>query len=139
MDQQSDVGVPTGAARLSRLKTMTENADVASARDREAALELELRGLDGSRIETEWIALQDTEFLLSLGDGDFSEGEYDEDWYECDELSAVNLSDFGDDDDVFDETEPWSDDFDVEWTDEPEKPFPRYQIFVSLVNDDAVP
>jgi hypothetical protein len=44
-----------------------------------------------------------------------------------------------DEDDLFNECERWSEEFDSDWAGEPEKPFPRYQIFVALVNDDAAP
>lgn len=41
-----------------------------------AALELELRGPDGAAVRAEWIAIQDTHFLLSLPDPE----ECDDDW-----------------------------------------------------------
>jgi len=139
MDRQLDQGSPTIAARLPRLKATTEHADVASACDREEALELELCGPDGSLIETEWIALQDTEFLLSLADGDVSEPDWSDDGWDPElEMSLDEMSDF-DDDDEFDDPVPWDEDFDLERADQPETPFPRYQIFVTLVDDAAVP
>jgi hypothetical protein len=75
MDRDPDQGSATIAARAPRLKATTEHADLASACDHEAALELELRSPDGSLIATEWIALQDTEFLLSLDEGDFPDAD----------------------------------------------------------------
>ncbi len=42
--------------------------DIASALDHERALELELRGPNGKTIETENIAIIDTEYLLSIQD-----------------------------------------------------------------------
>jgi hypothetical protein len=139
MDREPDQGSPTIAVRLPHVKETTEHADLAAACDREEALELELRAPDGSLIATEWIAVQDTEFLLSLDDGDFpDDDEYDE-WSDCDSnISTTGMSAF-DEDDLFNECERWNEDFGVDWTDEPEKPFPRYQIFVALVDDDAVP
>jgi hypothetical protein len=139
MDRQADQDSPTMAARLPRLRATTEHADVVSACDREAALELELRAPDGSLIATEWIALQDTEFLLSLDDGEIPDDEDYDEWSDDDSnISTAGMSVF-DEDDLFNECERWSEEFDSDWADEPEKPFPRYQIFVALVNDDAVP
>jgi hypothetical protein len=139
MDRRADQGSPAIAARVPHSKATTEHADLAAAGDREQALELELRAPNGSLIATEWIALQDTEFLLSLDDDDFPDtDEYDE-WLERESSdSATGMSVF-DEDDLFNECERWSEEFDLDWADEPEKPFPRYQIFVALVNDDAVP
>jgi hypothetical protein len=147
MDRQRDQALSTGAWRSPHHRATTEHADLASACDHEGALELELRGPDGALIETDWIALQDTEFLLSLNDDDLAETECCDDWSDDGlELSAAGISGLDDDEvfgEMFDETddegEPWSDDCDLEWTDEVEKPFPRYQIFVTLRDDDAVP
>jgi hypothetical protein len=139
MDRQADQDSATTAARLPRLKATTEHADVVSACDREAALELELRAADGSLIATEWIALQDTEFLLSLDDGEIPDDEDYDEWSDDDSnISTTGMSVF-DEDDLFNECERWSEELDSDWADEPEKPFPRYQIFVALVNDHAVP
>lgn len=136
MDRGPEQSSPTVAAR--RTKATTEHADLASALDREAALELELRGPDGSVIETEFIDLQDTEFLLSLSGDDFGEPDWCDELLDFDsEISAGNISDL-DDDDLFDD-DSWSEEFDSDWTDEPETPFPRYQIFVTLVDDADVP
>jgi hypothetical protein len=139
MDRQADQNSPTMAARLPHLKATTEHADVVSACDREAALELELRAPDGSLIATEWIALQDTEFLLSLDDGEIPDAEDYDEWSDSDSsISTTGMSTF-DEDDLFNECEHWREDLDFERSDEGETPFPRYQIFVALVNDDAVP
>jgi hypothetical protein len=147
MDRQRDQALSTGAWRSPHRSATTEDADLASACDHAAALELELRGPDGALIETEWIALQDTEFLLSLSDDDLAETEcYDDRSDDGLEISAADISGFDDDDvfdemldEMYDEGEPWSDDCDLEWSDEAEKPFPRFQIFVTLRDDDAVP
>ena len=139
MDRRVDQGSPTIAAHVPHLKATTEHADLASAGDREEALELELRAPDGSLIATEWIALQDTEFLLSLDDDDLADTDEFDEWSDSDSnISTTSMSVF-DEDDLFNECERWSEEFDLDWADEPEKPFPRYQIFVALVNDDAVP
>jgi hypothetical protein len=139
MDRRADQGSPAIAARVPYSKATTEHADLAAAGDREQALELELRAPDGSLIATEWIALQDTEFLLSLDDDDFPDTDEFDEWLERESSdSATGMSVF-DEDDLLNECERWSEEFDLDWDDEPEKPFPRYQIFVALVNDDAVP
>ena len=45
-------------------------ADCAAAADRLAGLELEVRDAAGAVVETEWVAVRDTEFLLSLARSD---------------------------------------------------------------------
>jgi len=137
MDRQRDQASPAVAARLPHLTATTEHADFESACDRQDRLDLELRAPDGSLIPTECIALHDTEFLISVSD-DESELEYDE-WSESDwELSEAEFNSL-EQDDTFDEIEGWADEYDSEWNEEPEKPFPRYQILVTLLSDKDVP
>jgi hypothetical protein len=86
---------------------------------------------------TEWISIRDTEFLLSVSDDD-SELEYDE-WSDGDwEAFEAELGSL-EDDDMFEEIEGWGDEDDLEWADESDEPFPRYQILVTLVKDEDVP
>jgi hypothetical protein len=40
---------------------------------------------------------------------------------------------------MFEEIEGWGDEDDLEWADESDEPFPRYQILVTLVKDEDVP
>ena len=136
MDRERDEAAPAFATGRPRRARTTEDADFDAACDRQERLDLELRGPDGSLIETEYISLRDTEFLLSVVDDD-PELDYDE-WSEDEwEFSDEEMDEF--DDDMFDEIESWAGEEDFEWNDEPEKPFPRYQILVSLIRDGDVP
>ena len=138
MDRLRDQASPAVAARLPHLTATTEHADFESACDRQDRLELELRAPDGSLIPTEWISIRDTEFLLSVSEDDDLELEYEE-WSEAEwELSEADCNSL-DEGDLFDEIEGWDDDYESEWSEESEKPFPRYQILVSLLADEDVP
>lgn len=138
-DREIDWGSPVVVAGTSRVEATTEYADFASACDRSGAIELELHGPDGSLIETEWIALQDTELLLSLAAADLPEPDAgDELWNDESESSLSDILDV-DDDDLIAEPDRWDEEFDVEWVDEPDDALPRYQVFVGLVDDSAVP
>ena len=102
------------------------HADVLAAVDREAALELELRGPDGKRIGTEDIRIIDTHYLLSIPEHDFTDDEplSPEQEAEIDEWVAEWKAEHADDlDDSSDE----------------EVEFPRYQMQVQLVDDRDVP
>jgi hypothetical protein len=138
-DPPDDHDPRAGAACAARQKATTEHADVQSAYDREKALALELHGPDGSLIETEDIGIRDTEFALSLVDADVEHelnGEFD--WDES-EPSFDEFDEFDEfDDELFAEADDWADDCDPEWAEQPEKPFARYQIFVTLVDDAAI-
>jgi len=95
-------------------------------------LELELHGPDGSLIETEDIGIRDTEFALSLVNADVEreldeELALDEDNPSSDELGELEQEMLG-------EHDEWSLDLDP-GCDEPPRPFPRYQIFVQLIDD----
>jgi hypothetical protein len=110
----------------------TKYADMMSAYDRCEALMLELRGEDGRVIDTEWIAIRDTEMILSS----LSDDELDLDDFTSaydPELEATIQHDadliaewFGDDDDSGD----LELDGTYDWLDQPD--FPRYQVLVEL-------
>lgn len=127
--------IATEAPTLSRGQESdpaTEYADIVSACDRCEALMLELHGEDGRVIDTEWIAIRDTELILSSLSDD--ELEVDDFTFAYDpELEAAIQHDadlisewFGNDDDYADP------EFDgtYDWLDQPE--FPRYQVLIEL-------
>lgn len=129
-------GAPPGSPARTHLRETSEYADLAAAEDHYDALELELRGPDGSLIPTEWIDLRDTEFLLSLTDDDLEAARLELDF------SLEDEDDFGDPPPDFDdapdfELEDESDFDDAPWR--PELVFPRYQVQVMLRDDAAVP
>lgn len=107
----------------------TLEADVLAAVDQDEALELELRGPDGKHIDTESVAIVDTEYLLSLKDPErdreLAEAELTpEQEAEVEEMVQEFLA--------FREFLP----------EEPEREeiqWPRYQIQIQLVNWDDVP
>jgi hypothetical protein len=110
-------------------KNVLTDPDVTSAYDYEQALELELRAPDGKRIETEHLAIIDTEYLLSIPDPLES---YDHiEPFDCEQQPA-EASESEDEDDWLADEEP-----DEPWR-APED-FPRYQIQICLVDHDAVP
>lgn len=127
----------TGVAPAMRAEFMigpdaTLHADVLAACDRELALELELRGPDGKRIETEDIGVRDTHYLLSIPHNDCED---DEDYKltpeqeaEIEELVAAWKEEHASELEVEPEVEP-----------EEEIEFPRYQLQVTLVDDRDVP
>lgn len=118
----------------------TEYADLAEAFTHEESLELELRGADGLIVPTESIAIQDTHFLLEL----VREIEEDESTLllsddDATELAADIEHDAAIIEELFENEPP---DFsDPGAGDEPwqESPYPRYQIMVRLLDDDAIP
>ena len=124
----------TGVAPAMRLEftvgpDATLHADVIAAVDAEEALELELRGPHGMRIETESIGIIDTHYLLSIPENDRVDDDEDieltpEEQAEIDEIVAEWDAARGDD--AF-----LADDEEVE--------MPRYQIQVHLVDDRSVP
>ena len=131
-------GAPPGSPARTRLRDSSEYADLAAAEDHYNALEVELRGPDGTVIPTEWIDLRDMEFLLSLTDDDLEGTSPELDF------ASEEEDDFGDpppgfgdapDFDLEDEFE--FDDDDAPWR--PERVFPRYQLQVMLRDDAAVP
>jgi hypothetical protein len=126
---------PRASERLELLRQTTEHADFAAAEAHISALELELRGPDGSVIPTESIGIKDTHFLLSLasddelGDGLSGElGGYDP------ALEAAIEADLA----VLAELRAELDEG-CEWDPPEEIEFPRYQIQVQLLDDSAIP
>lgn len=113
----------------------TEYADTAAAQTHYLALELELRGPDGSVIPTEWIDVRDTEFLQSLVDdrerdedifGSPEDSEFDPELEAAIEHDLAIIEEWHADDPPTDES------FEA-------PTFPRYQIQVGLENDAAIP
>lgn len=129
----------------------TAFADLAEAFQHLSSLDLELRREDGSVVPTSDIGIQDTEQLLELAEelhDDARAGrEVDEELDVLDELDDVTepwLLDAADGADDIDGAELDFDDLDHPvsgWMpEELEKPqFPRYQIHVLLLHDDAIP
>ena len=125
----------TGVAPAMRLEfkigpDAEAHADVLAAIDREEALELELRGPNGARIETESIAIIDTHYLLSLGNDPeeekkLLEGLTPEEEAEIEAFVADWEADHPD----------WAESLEPE----EETEFPRYQIQVQLVDEHSVP
>src|SRR6476620_7740104 len=116
----------TGVAPAMRTEFMigpdaTLHADVLAACDRELALELELRGPDGKRIETEDIGVRDTHYLLSIPHNDCED---DEDYKLTPEQEA----------EVEELVAAWTEEHagDLEVEPEEEIAFPRYQLQVTL-------
>lgn len=126
-------------------------ADLAEAFHHTCALELELRREDGSVVPTEDIGFQDTHHLQALGKQVRDEAERAEDvdsWLENDPLEQseadrqlemdvqhdMELLDTGLDDWSDDVVPPWEPDDLVD-----ETRFPRYQIHVTLVDENSIP
>lgn len=111
------------------IRRTTEYADAVSLDDELQSLALELRGPDGAVIPTESIAVNDTEYLVSLGDAPNSVTDLPLS-PELEEAIANDLAEIRAmremrrpwEDDANDDDEPWK----------PEKPFARYQIIVVL-------
>ena len=110
-------------------------ADLAEAFQHLSSLDLELRREDGSVVPTSDIGIQDTHQVLELAD-------LDADLFESDERDDALEADVMPDEEVSEQLFGAEvDDLFTEWTpDELEEPqFPRYQIHVFLVHDDAIP
>jgi len=107
----------------------TARADILAAVDREQALELELRGPNGKRIETEDIGIIDTHYLLALADNDRDERDMEE-------LTAEQQAE------IDSMVEEWIGERELEgerfWSDE-DVEFPRYQIQIRLIDDRDIP
>jgi hypothetical protein len=102
----------------------TAQADIRAAGDRQDALELELRRSDGVLIETEYVAIVDTEYLLSLPDPEI-------------DIEGVEL-----DDELLEELEELEEEWakaEIVSANEPETAFPRYQIQVQLTDPNSIP
>ena len=129
-------------------------ADMAAADDYEEALALELRRPDGSVVPTEEIYVRDTEFMLAFAAGDADpvdpldlldiDGEATAlpDAEDDDDLRVAfdpeTDVDELDDDDLFDGI----DDLGLElggWRDEPERTFPRFQLYVRVLDEADIP
>jgi hypothetical protein len=106
----------------------TLHADVLAACDREESLELELRGPDGKRIETEDIGVRDTHYLLSIPANDCED---DEDFKLTPEQEA----------EIEELVAAWKEEHegDLEVESDEEVELPRYQLQVRLVDDRDVP
>lgn len=109
----------------------TVRADVVEAADHCDALELELRGPHGKRIDTEYVHVVDTHYLISLSD-------------------AKGPDDPEEDDTLTPEQQAEIDDFVADWFDShpavdqaiaesQEVEMPRYQVQVRLIDDMSVP
>lgn len=106
----------------------TLRADTFAASDAEEALELELRGPNGDRIETEYIGIVDTEYLASIS---------------TDSLDDEGLNELTPEQQT--EVDEWVEQWKAEHPDwlrnsqnEEEVEFPRYQIQVQLVDYNAI-
>ena len=126
------VGVsPAMRAEFMMGPDVTLEADVLAAVDREEALELELRGPDGCKIETESVHVVDTHYLLALSRHDSPEDQMDEEPLtpeqeaEIEEFAAAWKAEHEGDLDLSQDHE--------------EVEFPRYQLQVILVDDRSVP
>lgn len=122
----------TGVAPAMRADFMigpdsTLHADVLAAVDAEQALELELRGPNGDRIETEDIGIVDTHYLASIPMNDL-----DEDLELTPEQQA----------EIDERVAEWKAEHPDELRNahkEEEVELPRYQIQIQLVHHDAIP
>lgn len=132
-----------GAGFPERIRKTTEYADAVSVGNELESLALELRDPDGAVVPTDSIAVQDTEYLLSLGrEG----GELYEELADDEALAASEM--FGDDEtfeedeDVLHDIELLRDGFDDDEDDDepwrPPRPFPRYQLFITLEGTEAL-
>lgn len=123
----------TGVAPAMRLEysvgpDATLHADVLAACDAEEALELRLRGPNGTCIETESIAITDTHYLLSIPDNDLIDPD------EANELTPEQQA----------EVDEWVAEWHAEhpetsYIDEEEVELPRYLIQIQLIDDRSVP
>lgn len=125
--------------RCERLRRATEYADYAAAEAQSEALDLELRGPDGSVIATEWIGIRDTQFPLSLDSDPFGDDWSSEDLGAFDpEREAALEKAVEADRALLDEMHEGFDDR-HDWDESPDSNLPRYQIHVRLINNRSVP
>lgn len=139
MDGVGSNSTPLAEKRLDRLRRTTAYADYAAAEARSEALELELRGSDGTVIATEWIAIRDIQLPLSL-DGD----SFGDDW-SSEQLGALDPQReaalekaIEADRALIDEIQQGFDD-QHDWDESADIALPRYQIHVRLAGDKSVP
>lgn len=109
----------------------TLHADVLAAADAEHALELELRGPDGRRIETEDIGIIDTHYLLSIPENDLID---EDDAYKLTPEQQAEVDNW-----VKEWEEMRAENWDARDEDDEDVDAPRYQIQVRLVHDRDVP
>lgn len=145
---RSDHGKHVGPSEFCELlRNTTAYADSKAAESHCEALELQLRGPDGSIIDTESISIQDTELLLSLAresetfdyvDDPSLVGEIDPQLQAEMDAEAADIEQYFEQ--YFEELEDIAGDFAAatqeSWA---EATFPRYQIFVHLVNEWSIP
>lgn len=110
---------------------VTLEADVLAAVDREEALELELRGPGGCKIETQSVYVVDTHYLRALSCHDSPEDQMDEEPLTPEQ--EAEIEEF-----VAAWKEEHEGDADFSQDDE-EVELPRYQLQVFLVDDRSVP
>ena len=139
MDRPDSNTVVSGEERLERLRRTTEYADYAAAEAQSEALDLELRGSDGSIIATEWIGIRDTQFQLSPDGDPFGDDWSSEDFGPFDpEQEAALEKAIEADSALLDEMhEGFEDQHD--WDESPDSDLPRYQIHVRLIDNKSVP
>ena len=111
-------------------------ADMAEAAQLEEALDFKLHREDGSVVLTESIGFRDTEELIALAN--LADERRDDEEYELvDEASEAELAEA-----IEHDAKLLAEDFDElrAWTPEDDEPpnFPRYQIQVLLIDDDAI-
>jgi hypothetical protein len=124
------------------MRCTTEYGDTKAAEDQFETLELELRGPDGAVIPTSSIGIQDTELLLQWGE--VGHGECDSTDAMAEQLSAEELSETERDAAALEEWFHELEDFDLDrepWEagDWKERPVPRYQIHVELIDEWSIP
>lgn len=139
MDGLGSNSAPSPAERLDRLRRTTEYADYAAAEAQSEALDLELRGPDGSIIATERIGIRDTQLPLSLDEDPFGDDWSSEDFGAFDpEREAALEKAIEADRALLDEMHEGFDD-QYDWDESPDSDLPRYQIHVQLIDDKSVP
>lgn len=108
----------------------TLHADVLAASDAEEALELEVRGPDGLRIEMESIWIVDTHYLLSIPENDLLD---EDEMYKLTPEQEAEVEEW---------VAQWREEHaGEEWREDEgeEVDLPRYQLQVRLVDHDAIP
>ncbi|HEX6053061.1 MAG TPA: hypothetical protein VFZ21_27525 [Gemmatimonadaceae bacterium] len=124
VDEQADGHTPRGFPAA--IRQTTEYADAVSLEHELDSLALELRGPDGAVVPTESIAVNDTEYLISLANAPDSVADLPLS-PEVEEAIANDLAEIRA---MRAMRKSWEDDDEESW--KPEKPFARYQIIVVL-------
>jgi hypothetical protein len=108
----------------------TLSADIRAAVDAEEALELEVRGPDGKRVETEEVWVVDTHYLLSIPENDLID---EEEMYKLTPEQEAEVEEW-----VAEWREAHAGE---EWREDEEEAveFPRYQLQLRLVDHNAIP